>query len=323
MRLILASLDENRQPQTFISYPTTISDEIKGLVNQLLIDNINRGFFSEQFPEENLITANFAASLDSEWAPRNSQSFIISAIVESHFDPKSFEPILKECVRKIQMEPLFYKAFFRFSKKNKYDPEIKDQFRRLRDSVSFCLDDLNRFAQTLSQGDIIVVGPENTGKTSLVQLLMNDGEFPENVSPSNEIVSLDIFLGEMTFTFHDIPPKVLKTDEWQEECPNPKGAIIVVDLTLSKDKQKEIYEEYMDYFKDLFSEENDFTENFPILVLGNKMEELKKVKEKNITSMIKASKFTKIYQNFPVSLKTGEGLKPATQWLSQMILSTL
>jgi small GTP-binding protein len=310
MQLIFSYIDqETRNPTTFISFPITMADFLKNEITQLLKTNQTESYFKHNIESEQKKVLNRVFTIPSEWAPNKQEIVMISFIIEKKLKSDHFKPIIETYSNQIKEIPNIFKAFYRKSKKAKYDVDIQPMYSKLRDKLSLCLDDFVAKARSLARGNIVIVGLPDAGKTCLINYL-NLGEFIQDIPSSEEINVFDIEIANYSYTYYDIPGKHDWYQHTEFSIKEIHAIVCLFDVNSNKEQIKEFKQKTEKYLEDLYIKKGHIlSRNVPILLLGNKTDLAPKYSVKDLKSLIKIEKYTDIPHYALCSVKMKQNVK--------------
>ena len=292
-------------------------DFLKNEITNLLKNNHPDLYFEHIIESEKKKVLNKCFTIPSEWAPNKKEIAMISFIIDRKLKSDHFKPIIETYSSQIKEMPLVFKAFYRKSKKAKYDLDIQPVYSKLRDKLSLCLDDFIAKAKTLARGNIIIVGLPGAGKTALINYL-NLGEFIPDITSSEEINVFDIQLSNYTYTFFDIPGKHDWHHYMEFAIKDVHAIILVFDLSSNKEQIKEFKQKAEKYFDELFIKKGHvLSRNIPILLMGNKSDLAPKISVKDLKSLIKLEKYSDIPHYALCSIKNNVGVRETMELLAK------
>ncbi len=316
MQLIFSYIDqESGNPTTFISFPITMSDLIKNEITQLITKNPPDTYFEHTMESEQKKVLNLCFSIPSEWTEKKQEVAMLSFIIEKKLKSDHFKPIIEIYSKQIKEMPNIFKAFYRKSKRAKYDVEIASIYSKLRDKLSLCLDDFVTQTKSLPRGNIIIVGMPGSGKTTLINYLNLDDFIPDS-PPSEHQNVFDIQLVNYTYAYYDIPGK----HDWkaftQPIIKDTHAIICLFDVSSNKDQINEFRRKMDAYLDDLFIKKgHPLPRATPVLLLGNKTDLSPKFSIKDLKSILKLEKYTGIPHYAVCSLKNKQNVKETIELL--------
>ncbi len=279
-----------------------------------LMDTITtEGFFSHSLKDSN--TANFFIELNSKWG-RGGKELLCVSILAKVKNPEIFKGVLENFAKKFKKIPDIFKAFYVVSKPGEKEcvpkKEILDKL--IREFAS----DVARIKEESTAGKILVLGLDQAGKTSLMHRL-NNGSFIQGEKPTLGVNIIKIVLSEVELLVYDCGGQKSYRDKWVTTLTAPNALVFVIDLSEDDPaRQKEALEEFWRVMNHYGGQKQ---EQFPILVIGNKVDLVNKPNEKDLAKLLNLKKL----KDRPVhvgltSARTGSGLEDSFKWLVTQLI---
>lgn len=294
-----------------------MADLIKNEITKLITKNPPDSYFEHLIESEQKRVLNACFSIPSEWAQNKQEIAMLSFIIDKKLKSDHFKPIIEAYSKQIKEIPNIFKAFYKKSKRAKYDLEIPSLYSKLRDKLSLCLDDFVAQAKSLPRGNIIIVGMPGSGKTCLINYLNLDDFIPDT-PPSDQPNVFDVQIVNYTYTYYDLPGK----SDWnalvQNIIKDTHALVCVFDVSSTKDQIGEFRKKVETFLDDLFVKKgHPLPRATPVLLLGNKADLVPKFSIKDLKSVIKLEKYTAIPHYAICSLKNKENVKETMELLAR------
>jgi GTP-binding protein SAR1 len=154
------------------------------------------------------------------------------------------------------------------------------------------------------KANILVIGLDNAGKTTLVGMLINDKfQHHEPTShPNKEVLNI----GGIEFTVHDLGGHVSARRLWKSYYVNTDCVLFMVDVT-DVYRMHEVRQELSKIVADL----NDV----PILIIGNKIDARNACSEAQLRRYLNLSPIDENIGVFMCSIVKRAGIKEAFKWV--------
>ncbi len=290
--------------------PATLQRDIASLMDTITTE----GFFSHSLKEIN--SANYFLELNSKWG-RGGKELLCITILTKVKNPQIYKDALENFANKIKKIPELYKAFYENSKPGEKD--IANKKDALVISMREFAIMIAKMKEEATAGKILVLGLEQAGKTSLMHRLSN-GNFSQGEKPTLGVNIIKIVLSEVELLVYDCGGQKAYRDKWVTTVSTPHALVFVIDLSDEDPaRQKEALEEFwrvLNHFGD------QKLEQFPVLVIGNKVDLVKKPNEKDLAKLLNLKKL----KDRPVhigltSARTGSGVEESFKWLVTQLIS--
>jgi len=183
---------------------------------------------------------------------------------------------------------------------------------------------LQYFGLMFKEGNLVFIGLDNAGKTTLLGILKNGHlkQCPPTFQPTSE----ELLISSIKFTCYDLGGHLEARKIWRNYFPAVNGIVFLVD-SMETDRFGEVKEELDGILS------NDTISQIPILVLGNKIDHPKAVSEEilrlqlglqsNVTTGKQTTKKEikelkrRPVEVFMCSLINRQGFREGFMWLSQ------
>ncbi len=320
--ILLTYFDNVLGPTPFLIVPLNLRDDAPSLPTPMqrdiaaLIDTITtEGFFSHGMKDAN--TANYFIKLNSIWG-RGGQELVCVSILTTVRYPEIFKGVLATFTQRLQKIPDIYKAFYTDAKPK--DKETTRQKEVLTQYLRNFASDVARIKEESTAGKILVLGLEQAGKTCLVHSL-NGNTFSQNEKPTLGLNITKIVLSEVELFVYDCGGQKSFRDQWVTTLNSPHALVFVIDL--SDEDPARLTEAQEEFWRILNHFGAQKQEQFPVLVLGNKVDLVKKPNEKDLARLLNLEKL----KDRPVhvgltSARTGLGVQESFKWLVTQLINT-
>ena len=121
----------------------------------------------------------------------------------------------------------------------------------------------------LGQSNILVVGLQSVGKSSIIKRIM-DLSFDTKLRPTLGFQVFNFIMEKVNFRIFDAPGQEKLRDTWYDTKLNPQAIVFVVDLSSTNEIQQ-ISKKEFDRIVEFYIT-NSSNKKMPILILGNKMD---------------------------------------------------
>ncbi|CAK70200.1 unnamed protein product (macronuclear) [Paramecium tetraurelia] len=158
---------------------------------------------------------------------------------------------------------------------------------------------------------VLVVGLDNSGKTSIINALKNEKN--ATVAPTVGFNKDSVEKFNLNFQFSDMSGQNQYRGMWEQYATKIDGLIFVID---SSDKIR--FGIALDEFK-LLLETPGFSKDLPILVYANKQDSPDAQNPQFFIDYLELKQYKNPSQCFAGSAKTGVGLDQGLEWLSAKI----
>lgn len=170
------------------------------------------------------------------------------------------------------------------------------------------------FGSKRKTASILIVGLDNSGKTTLVQRLKHPEMVPEVVPTVG--YSVDTFNhGNISFRVFDMSGQGRYRKLWQEYYSDTTGIIFVID---SADKLRMVVAK--DEFEQMLNHGAFKNRRVPVLILANKMDLDESLSASKVADLFELDKIRdKPYYICGTNAKSGKGLTDGIDWLSDYV----
>ncbi len=320
--VLLTYFDNVLGPTPFLIMPLKAKEGGANLPTQIqkdiaaLMDTISEeGFFSHSLKDTN--TANFFIELDSKWG-RGGKELVCVSILSTVKNPEIFKGALGTFTKKLQKIPDIYMAFYVSAKPE--DKEVASKKKALEKHLREFASEVARIKEESTAGKILVLGLDHAGKTSLMHMLNKDN-FSQNEKPTLGVNIIKIVLSEVELLVYDCGGQKACRTKWLTALTTPHALVYVIDLSDEDPARiKEALDEFWRVMNHFGAQKQ---EQFPILVIGNKLDLVKKPNEKDLAKLFNLKKI----RDRPVhvgltSARTGLGVEESFKWLVTQLIST-
>jgi len=319
--VLLTHFDNIIGPNPFIVMPlhpkeraVILPAQLQREIATLMDTSTTEGFFSHSFKD--ISTANYSFEINSKWGRGSKEMLCISVLMKVK-NPELFKGVLENFVKKIRKIPDAYKAFYVKSKPE--DKDVANKKDYLEELMRELVSEVGRVKEESLAGKILVLGLDKAGKTSLMHRLSNNN-FSQSEKPTLGVNIIKIVLSEVELLVYDCGGQKAYRDKWITTLTAPHALVFVIDVS-EEDvaRQKEALEEFwrvVNHFEGLN------LGRFPILVIGNKVDLVKRPNEKDLAKLLNLKKI----KDRPVHLgltsaRTGEGVEESFKWLVTELIS--
>lgn len=279
-----------------------------------LMDTISsEGYFSHSLKDIN--TANYFIELNSRRG-RGGKELLCVSILAKVKNPEIFKGALENFAIKFKKIPDVYKAFYIEAKPEEFGAASKKTLleQALREFAS----EINKIKEESTAGKILVLGLDQAGKTSLMHRL-NNASFIEGEKPTLGVNIIKIVLSEIELLVYDCGGQKAYRDSWITTLSTPNALVFVIDMSDEDiNRQKEALEEFWRVMNHFGSQKLD---KFPVLVIGNKVDLVKKPNEKDLVKFLNLKRLKERPVHVGLtSARTGTGIEDSFKWLVTQLI---
>ena len=322
MQLILSCRGKDKNLKIISSNSKMDSvDQIKEILGKVLNEIIKSGPVNDTITINNGNFVNYIFPIKSYWNKDLKDILMLTAFLDEHYNIKIFNQAFIDTIQKIQEEDEIYKSIY-FDEFGDEDDEITEKYNRLVE-IGKDLDVRLRkiiHKKESSLSDLIVLGIQKVGKSSLVNRLINNN-FSENIRPTLSTNISKMVLEEMDLRVYDVGGQKLIRKQWKKSTINPSGVVFVIDATGDKKHHEEASTEFKNMMKYYFEDisPNKLSNTIPILIIVNKIDLLPDFDMGLVNELYQPQEFDMHYKLGMTSAFTGDGITDNFKWLSDEI----
>ena len=173
------------------------------------------------------------------------------------------------------------------------------------------LDILKGYNKLKQEPNILILGLDNAGKTTLLNYLTN--EESKNIQPTKGVNAKSIQCGGIKLNVYDLGGQKAIRDYWQYYYEQVDGLIYVVDAS-----DEERIAECNESFQSLLKEEK--LKNIPVLAYGNKADLPSCLGPEEIIEKLEMNDITgRDWSLYSCSALKGTGVKDGIKWLLEKL----
>lgn len=273
------------------------------------MDIAQTGFFQYRSEENDIIFANYAFEMPSEWARGKKEHVMISVILDPLINPQKFKPVLEKFCEDVQDITDIYKAFY--TESTRQDPEISIKNHELRGLFDKLTEKCTELLKDVFIGTILVFGLPRVGKTTVLRRLTTECIDP-TFRPPFETRITKAFLENFNFEKITIGTHLQIQNAWkQRSFMNPSAIIFII----SCDADTSALFDNIRSFKEIVSIFKVKEEHIPLLVLANKIDLNRDFSEEHAENILNLTQLNVPYHIALTSAFNTEGIMKGFRWL--------
>jgi len=316
MNLILTTFDNLKGPNIYLIVPDQMLDDIlKRKVADFLNLDLGKGFFELNLVEESLKTFNLYIEIPSSVARGGEEMALISLITEKNYKGSLFLDLLKNLHQNMLSIPDIYKGFHKGDSTFKDDLEVQEKYNVLNTIFNDCFKELKERVESSSIGNILILGINKVGKTSLINQLKNK-RFNRNTKPTLAITLMELLIDSYFFKIIDVGGQKMLRSQWWSYTTAPDAVVFVFDVN---DEGVRL-DDTIDEFNKIISKISEKKEKTPILLCGNKIDLAEDAKLDKFKNLLIPEGLDLKYKIQLMSAVTGEGIQEGFKWLVKQFM---
>lgn len=308
---IFSVFDAMVGPVTLLTDPANLDPEIVEEVTRLLDFQEKESFFLHTFGDVG--TANYFFEVPSPLARGGAEMAMISVTFDANVrHPRRLWGLLEKFKNRVKEVPGIHGAFHENARKDDQGARVLDLLRKLVHGLFLKVKALT----SASYGQIVVLGLDQVGKTSLLKALRSPRSFSGTQSPTLGVNLVRVVFDEVAFLAYDVGGQASIRERWWkcDALPNPDAIVFVHDLTGSKARLREAKSE----FNHLLEFYANHRLRAPLLIVGNKVDLVRgsRPSEKSLLKSFSTKKLEGVPCHAAImSAKTGDGVFEGFKWL--------
>jgi GTPase SAR1 family protein len=315
MQLTLTYFDMVRGPEVIYAIPPNVSEVRSNILTSLMDFRLEEGFFEHRsVVEEILSIANYIFQIPSEFARGNVERLMLSLIVRDKQNPMDFRQVLEKFILKIKAEPSIFLGLYYGTRKE--DPKSAYLMEQIKAIVNDCYKECEKKAENLKVGKFVVFGLESVGKSSIIHRLTSQAYDPL-IKPTLGWQIIKYVVESSEFKLYDIGGQKKIRDTWFKNDIFPNAIIFVTDCSKLNEQKDELKTEFNHIIN--FHKAN-INKSIPVLILGNKIDLLKKSDPKLLERILEPATLNINYHTEYVSALTNENIIESFKWLVNQFL---
>ncbi|WP_371801667.1 ADP-ribosylation factor-like protein [Candidatus Lokiarchaeum ossiferum] len=314
VKILVSYYDRIAGPWILNAVPSNINDSDKNIVIKLFDLNLDAPFF--EVKHEEALYLNYKFNIPSGIARTGYELLLISVILTEEHTIFNWRKELQSLSEQIKNIPHILEIF---SHKNKTSPIIQMKISKIDRFLRQAINKFEEFEGDHPYGQLLFLGIEAVGKTSIIELLRY-GTFSPKIRPTLGTQILRAAIEHFQFQIYDVGGQKAIRQTWFKDCHKPDAIIYVVDVSSSETRDFEFKEEFERVIQQYFPTPASFESNhIPILILLNKSDLVEKEKSesliKKFSQLFNVNQLPMPHSMSLVSVKENIGVLSAFQWL--------
>lgn len=315
---ILTYFDSLIGPKTYKTIPA-LDKSLQRDVSKLLDMTIRGGFFVHSMGQYSSVNSTFY--IKSPHSRGHEEALMVSFLLDVKFrDNLIFKPLLTRFVEDLQAKPDVVNAFH----PNEVDEAVHlAAVRRLDEFLTALHAEGTRQYEESLIGQLLILGLDQAGKTSLLNTLRDPEYFSDHQRPTLGVNILRVVINEMDVNIYDVGGQDQFRDRWFTTVTSPAGLIYVHDLAEADPARLE--ESDAEFQKMVEWVHAVGLTQVPFLLVGNKVDLVTTTpeeQEQHLRSVLDLARVKNTSRIFFMSAKTGENVHEGFKWLVQRLMET-
>lgn len=324
--IILTIFDRFHGPVPYINIPEKVPDfEISEKIANFMNLDFDKSFFELTLVEDNLKTINYNFEVRSDWARGAVEMAQLTILTEKNYKSDIFFDLFKETHQIIASKDQIFKGFYKNIPEHKDDPDVDKKYIELSGILGNMYKKLNELIESSIMGNILLLGINNVGKSSLIDRLKKR-VFSPNMKPTLALTMIEQIIDSYHFKIIDVSGQKRLRDQWWSYTKKPDAIIFIVAANDIIDKGERLTETEGEFKKllDRYSKDAEIPLSYkmPLLICINKID-LADDPEAIMEMMIDLLYLKKFKGKFRMQLTSalsGDGIEEGFKWLVIQLL---
>ena len=326
IHIILTIFDRFHGPVAYINIPEKVPDDsISHQIAAFMNLDLDKSFFELTLFEENLKTINYNFEISSNWARGDVEMAQLTILTEKNYKSDIFFDLFKETQQIIASKNQIFKGFYKNIPEHKDDPDVNKKYDELKGILDNMYEKLNELIESSIVGNILLLGINKVGKSSLIERLRKR-VFNPNMKPTLALTMIEQIIDSYHFKIIDVSGQKRLRDQWWSYTKKPDAIIFVVGVDDIIDKGVRLTETEQEFKKllDRYSKDSKFqlSHKMPLLICINKIDlsdDPDSIMEMLI-DMLYLKKFKGKFRMQLTSALSGDGIEEGFKWLVIQLL---
>ncbi len=318
MHIALLYFDTFLGPEVLLSVPGVLDKKVVTAVMKLMDTSAKGELYEYSLLAEHVKIIHHPFEIPSSWARGQVETIMIAVIVDENLKADIFKEPLLRFAKALIANPNSYLAFY--PRKLDENPEVKAMHSEVHAILEKCLADTKQAVENANIGNILVLGLNKAGKTTVLDRVKTNA-FNPGTKPTLAVQAIQIVLGNYKLNAIDVSGQKTLRSKWWTFTKKPDAIVYIVDLADTKERLEESRKEFegvMTHF--VPGAPDQIPKTTPVLICGNKADLVPSASSDTVKKLFEPDKYGIKYQIQLTSAKTGSGVLDGFKWIVQEFL---